>query len=184
MHASLPSPAMYPQHRLPSIVRRLKKHSSIGSLAERTRGGAGSRMGASSALIRHALDRHAKQHGEWEGGFVRRWVKWMHKEGIKHWILPCVLLTTTWMKWAAGLGSYSGRTSNWFPGAQITDLSSLGRDTPPMFGDYEAQRHWMGITVHLPIQQWYKYDLQYWGLDYPPLTAYVSWLCGKVYIGY
>ena len=23
-------------------------------------------------------------------------------------------------------------------------------------------------------------DLQYWGLDYPPLTAYHSWVCGKV----
>lgn len=49
-----------------------------------------------------------------------------------------------------------------------------------MFGDYEAQRHWMELTVHLPIRQWYTYDLQYWGLDYPPLTAYVSWLCGIV----
>ncbi|KAH7100843.1 ALG6, ALG8 glycosyltransferase family-domain-containing protein [Auriculariales sp. MPI-PUGE-AT-0066] len=28
--------------------------------------------------------------------------------------------------------------------------------------------------------EWYKYDLQYWGLDYPPLTAYVSWICGLV----
>ena len=23
-------------------------------------------------------------------------------------------------------------------------------------------------------------DLQYWGLDYPPLTAYHSWLCGSI----
>ncbi|CAB4043472.1 Dolichyl pyrophosphate Man9 c2 alpha-1,3-glucosyltransferase, partial [Paramuricea clavata] len=23
-------------------------------------------------------------------------------------------------------------------------------------------------------------DLQYWGLDYPPLTAYHSWLCGYI----
>lgn len=51
-----------------------------------------------------------------------------------------------------------------------------------MFGDYEAQRHWMEITVHLPIRQWYTYDLQYWGLDYPPLTAYVSWICGFMYV--
>lgn len=47
-----------------------------------------------------------------------------------------------------------------------------------MYGDYEAQRHWMELTVHLPMHEWYNYDLQYWGLDYPPLTAYVSWLCG------
>lgn len=50
-----------------------------------------------------------------------------------------------------------------------------------MYGDYEAQRHWMELTIHLPIRQWYTYDLQYWGLDYPPLTAYISWLCGIVY---
>lgn len=50
-----------------------------------------------------------------------------------------------------------------------------------MHGDYEAQRHWMELTIHLPIQQWYTYDLRYWGLDYPPLTAYVSWVCGIVY---
>lgn len=23
-------------------------------------------------------------------------------------------------------------------------------------------------------------DLLYWGLDYPPLTAYHSWLCGAI----
>eukprot|EP00980_Cylindrotheca_fusiformis_P027347 scaffold20053_cov117-Cylindrotheca_fusiformis.AAC.4 len=45
-------------------------------------------------------------------------------------------------------------------------------------GDYEAQRHWMEITYHLPIGEWYWYDLEYWGLDYPPLTAYHSYFCG------
>ena len=55
-----------------------------------------------------------------------------------------------------------------------------GFQTPPMHGDYEAQRHWMEITTQLPISEWYFYDLQYWGLDYPPLTAYHSWLLGKM----
>lgn len=45
-------------------------------------------------------------------------------------------------------------------------------------GDYEAQRHWMEITYHLPLNEWYYHDLEYWGLDYPPLTAYVSWFFG------
>lgn len=49
-----------------------------------------------------------------------------------------------------------------------------------MFGDFEAQRHWMEITYHLPPDKWYYYDLQYWGLDYPPLTALHSWVCGAV----
>lgn len=49
-----------------------------------------------------------------------------------------------------------------------------------MFGDYEAQRHWMELTTHLPISHWYFHDLEWWGLDYPPLTAYHSWALGKV----
>lgn len=40
----------------------------------------------------------------------------------------------------------------------------------------------MELTIHLPLREWYTYDLPYWGLDYPPLTAYVSWLCGVVYV--
>ncbi|KAB1268334.1 Dolichyl pyrophosphate Man9GlcNAc2 alpha-1; 3-glucosyltransferase, partial [Camelus dromedarius] len=57
---------------------------------------------------------------------------------------------------------------------------------PPMFGDYEAQRHWQEITFNLPIKQWYfnssDNNLQYWGLDYPPLTAYHSLLCAYVFV--
>jgi hypothetical protein len=51
-----------------------------------------------------------------------------------------------------------------------------------MYGDYEAQRHWMELTLHLPLREWYTYDLQYWGLDYPPLTAYTSWACGYMWV--
>lgn len=51
-----------------------------------------------------------------------------------------------------------------------------------MHGDFEAQRHWMEITTNLPISQWYFHDLEYWGLDYPPLTAYHSWVLGKMYV--
>ena len=44
--------------------------------------------------------------------------------------------------------------------------------------------HWQEITVNLPIQQWYfnttDNDLLYWGLDYPPLTAYHSYVIGLV----
>lgn len=38
----------------------------------------------------------------------------------------------------------------------------------------------MEITTYLPVSQWYFHDLQWWGLDYPPLTAYHSWLLGKI----
>lgn len=53
-----------------------------------------------------------------------------------------------------------------------------------MFGDFEAQRHWMEITCNLPAKEWYrnssKNDLMYWGLDYPPLTAYHMYFNGKI----
>ena len=62
----------------------------------------------------------------------------------------------------------------------ISYSSYSGEATPPLFGDFEAQRHWMEITLHLPIQSWYSYDLEYWGLDYPPLTAYHSLVFGII----
>ncbi|NXJ03351.1 ALG6 glucosyltransferase, partial [Odontophorus gujanensis] len=59
-----------------------------------------------------------------------------------------------------------------------------GAGKPPMYGDYEAQRHWQEVTYNLPIKQWYfntsDNNLLYWGLDYPPLTAYHSFLCAYV----
>ncbi|XP_051997039.1 dolichyl pyrophosphate Man9GlcNAc2 alpha-1,3-glucosyltransferase [Xyrauchen texanus] len=77
----------------------------------------------------------------------------------------CVLLGLT-TRWAVSFNSYSG----------------AGK--PPMFGDYEAQRHWQEVTYNLPVQEWYfnttNNDLNYWGLDYPPLTAYHSLVCAYV----
>jgi len=59
-----------------------------------------------------------------------------------------------------------------------------GQDRPPLHGDFEAQRHWMEVTTSLPLEQWYQEspdnDLLYWGLDYPPLTAYHSLALGHV----
>ncbi|XP_069835509.1 dolichyl pyrophosphate Man9GlcNAc2 alpha-1,3-glucosyltransferase [Dendropsophus ebraccatus] len=76
-----------------------------------------------------------------------------------------VLLAVT-VRWAVSLYPYSGARK------------------PPMYGDYEAQRHWQEVTLGLPVKQWYfnstDNDLLYWGLDYPPLTAYHSLLCGYV----
>ncbi|XP_066453800.1 dolichyl pyrophosphate Man9GlcNAc2 alpha-1,3-glucosyltransferase [Eleutherodactylus coqui] len=76
-----------------------------------------------------------------------------------------VLLAVT-VRWAVSLYPYSGARKQ------------------PMFGDYEAQRHWQEVTLNLPVKQWYfnstENDLLYWGLDYPPLTAYHSLLCGYI----
>ncbi|EFJ17714.1 Dol-P-Glc: alpha-1,3-glucosyltransferase [Selaginella moellendorffii] len=65
----------------------------------------------------------------------------------------------------------------------LTGLHSYsGAGNPPKYGDYEAQRHWMELTINLPVSDWYRNttdnDLGYWGLDYPPLTAYQSYIHG------
>jgi alpha-1,3-glucosyltransferase len=40
----------------------------------------------------------------------------------------------------------------------------------------------MEITLHTPVREWYSETdnnpLAYWGLDYPPLSAYQSWVTG------
>ncbi|KAH8281838.1 hypothetical protein KR054_003192 [Drosophila jambulina] len=66
----------------------------------------------------------------------------------------------------------------------ISLYSYSGFNTPPMHGDYEAQRHWQEVTVNLDVGEWYtnssNNDLMYWGLDYPPLTAYHSYIVGRI----
>jgi alpha-1,3-glucosyltransferase len=66
----------------------------------------------------------------------------------------------------------------------VAALPYSGMSQPPKFGDYEAQRHWMELTLHTPLREWYVQtphnDLLYWGLDYPPLTAYHSRLCAQL----
>lgn len=84
----------------------------------------------------------------------------------KFYAVAISLLAAIMLRWCVSLSSYSGKGK------------------PPMFGDYEAQRHWMEITYNLPVDEWYtnttNNDLMYWGLDYPPLTAYHSWICGFI----
>lgn len=90
---------------------------------------------------------------------------WPAKGVVSQWItIPVILMVVGLFRWTTGLWGYSGFNS------------------PPMHGDFEAQRHWMEITKHLPVSQWYFYDLGWWGLDYPPLTAYHSWLLGTMYV--
>lgn len=80
------------------------------------------------------------------------------------WLCIFGVLVSVLLKFATSLHPYSGANK------------------PPLFGDYEAQRHWMEVTTNLPVQEWYynttDNDLLYWGLDYPPLTAYHMYFCG------
>ncbi|CAI4213692.1 unnamed protein product [Parascedosporium putredinis] len=62
---------------------------------------------------------------------------WPARSSVSQWeVLPLILMVAGLFRWAAGLWGYSGF------------------HRPPLFGDYEAQRHWMEITAHLPISHW------------------------------
>ncbi|KAK8218397.1 dolichyl pyrophosphate Man9GlcNAc2 alpha-1,3-glucosyltransferase-like protein [Phyllosticta capitalensis] len=88
---------------------------------------------------------------------------WPAIGNVSQWlVLPLILMAVGLFRWSTAFWGYSGFQK------------------PPMHGDFEAQRHWLEITANLPITQWYFHDLQWWGLDYPPLTAYHSWLLGKI----
>ncbi|KAF8821420.1 ALG6, ALG8 glycosyltransferase family protein [Cardiosporidium cionae] len=82
-------------------------------------------------------------------------------------LLVLVLLFLIFLRVTVGLGSYSGEGE---------------RETG--FGDYEAQRHWMELTLHTPLQKWYgstpEFPSSWWPLDYPPLSAYHAYIFGKL----
>lgn len=95
-------------------------------------------------------------------GPAAEWFTFIRKTGGGHLALFSTYIFAIFIKWAVSLNGYSGQ------------------GIPPLHGDFEAQRHWLELTVNLPAKQWYRYDLQYWGLDYPLVTAYHSWILGKM----
>ena len=48
--------------------------------------------------------------------------------------------------------------------------------------------HWMYITYNLPVNECFvntsENNLTYWGRDYPPITAYHSYIMGYVLDGF
>ena len=93
---------------------------------------------------------------------AHKWFSILKQTDGQHLALILTYIFAALVKWCIGLNGYSGA------------------GVPPKFGDFEAQRHWLEITAHLPVREWYHYDLKWWGLDYPPLTAYHSWVMGKM----
>lgn len=56
--------------------------------------------------VRHQL--RPKAHEPEEIATGRRWIRWMHKSGMKQWVVPATIVVATLIKLVIGLGSYSG----------------------------------------------------------------------------
>lgn len=148
---------------------------SMGGGAMRTLGASHPRKASpSSRPSRVNLAQQSRKEEELASP-LRQWAKWMLLESVAAndfgmrsntmgWSasISCAVLMSAFVKWCTGLDGWSGKGKT------------------PLYGDLEAQRHWIELTLHLPPSQWYFYDLQYWGLDYPPLTALVSRWCGQL----
>ena len=66
-------------------------------------------------LYRNSLAALAESDGtlasareEAETGAGRRWIRWMHRNNMKGWVVPAALVTGALVRWCISLGSYSG----------------------------------------------------------------------------
>ncbi len=98
---------------------------------------------------------------------LRRYVRSMAGLGLQQWSLPVGVGTVLVIKWLVGMGGYSGRSASRSASiiAEYGDVNMSGKGKLPMYGDFEAQRHWMEVTTHVPIKQWYAYGSEWWQLD-------------------
>jgi len=59
--------------------------------------------------------------------------------------------------------------------------SYSGEADYPHYGDLEAHRNWMSITLNRNIRNWYEEieEESWWRIDYPPIATYLSYIFGK-----
>jgi alpha-1,3-glucosyltransferase len=82
-----------------------RRHLSFSSLAEVEEPAAAA---ADTMETTNSAFKSSKQTSDGEGGMGKQWVKWMHRNGMRNWVVPGAVMATTWIKWSIGLGSYSG----------------------------------------------------------------------------
>lgn len=63
----------------------------------------------SPTFLRNETKSRVKQPVVEEHGAGKRWIRWMHKHGLKNWVVPGVVVASIWVRWCIGLGSYSGK---------------------------------------------------------------------------
>lgn len=83
-----------------------RRHLSFGTLTDQDKT---SRSHLSHILSRDEAGIASRGKLKYEHGMGRRWIWWAHKNGMKQWVVPGIILASIWVRWGVGLGSYSGQ---------------------------------------------------------------------------
>ena len=74
-----------------------------------------------------------------------------------------LLLLGLVLRWVVSMGPYRPGFSefDWSKRFNQWETGFSGQGKEPLFGDYEAQRHWMELTNNLEPKDWYKAGLSF-----------------------
>jgi len=86
---------------------RSRRHLSLSALMEHERP---RRFSWSPTSLRDEVKVKSKATSEEERGMGLRWIRWMHRQGMKQWVVPGAVIASIWVRWSIGLGSYSGKS--------------------------------------------------------------------------
>ena len=86
-------------------------HTSFSALLERDN--------PSRAMLGTSGTRLKSERADTETTMGRRWIRWLHKRGMKEWVVPGAILASTFAKCCMGLGSYSGQLSRLFGNSSL-----------------------------------------------------------------
>ena len=104
------SPFPRKHHHLQQHASHWLETPSPGPTRPNSPSSAHSRSKSISTFASLYTDEHRSsiRHSVQRSNLARRWVRWMDKNGMKHWVVQCSVLVAVGIKWATGLGSYSG----------------------------------------------------------------------------
>lgn len=109
-HSSTSSRAVTPASQTlgHATSRHSSHHFNFSTLMEHQRP---RRSSWSPAVLRDEVKVKLKASSEEEHGMGKRWIRWMHKHGMKQWVVITVVIASIWVRWAIGLGLFSGEFS-------------------------------------------------------------------------
>jgi alpha-1,3-glucosyltransferase len=105
--ATSPTSSTFPSSQ--SLHRRVHHHLSFSTLLEKDEGIRNIVVREKERAEKEKAEREKQKEREEDASMGKRWVRWMHKSGMKPLVAPAAIGASIWVKWCIGLGSYSGQ---------------------------------------------------------------------------